>query len=192
MRGKITAERTRFPLWLGCALAILFVLNAAAAVALLHPPQFAMALAPSEMRPEQGAAWTAPVPLGNAVFNADGDRDAPLRSNLRLFENQIELKPGQSLHADIREKGAGRFSHWHQWIYFSTSDGTDPRSNGRTYSVSVTGALSTNLLLALALLNVSFFLLVRPTLIRRYGGSTASVSSSDSALILPPWRSLRW
>jgi hypothetical protein len=32
--------------------------------------------------------------------------------------------------------GAGAYSHWQGYLYFSASDGSDPRANGRTYTVS--------------------------------------------------------
>lgn len=54
-------------------------------------------------------------------------------STLRIFEDGVELGPAHSLHRDIRELGEGRFSHWHTNLYFSASDNTDPRTNGRTY-----------------------------------------------------------
>ncbi|MBX9774056.1 MAG: hypothetical protein K2Y71_06545 [Xanthobacteraceae bacterium] len=178
--------RTRFPLWLGGALALLFLLNAAAAIALLRPPQFTVVIDPSQMRSESGLAWIVPVPLGNVVFQVEGDRTSRPRSNLRLFENQTELKPGGSLHADIREQGSGRFSHWRQSLYFSTTDGSDPRKNGRTYSVSVAGGLNTYLLLALALLDFLCFAALRPILIRRYGQSAERVRSPDFMPTLSP------
>ena len=36
-----------------------------------------------------------------------------------------------AFHADIAEKGSGRWSHWRGGVYFSASDNSDPRSNGR-------------------------------------------------------------
>ena len=33
----------------------------------------------------------------------------------------------------IRNEGGGAFSHWNGSLYFSTSDHTDPTSNGREY-----------------------------------------------------------
>ena len=58
-------------------------------------------------------------------------------SPVRLFENGVELKPAHALHADIVAYGGGRFSDWNgPWLYFSTSDNTDPRTNGRIYSWS--------------------------------------------------------
>ena len=63
------------------------------------------------------------------------------RSFLKLFEDGIELPGGHSLHADIRDVGEGRFSLWQAddgdtRLNFSTSDNTDPNSNGRIYGVA--------------------------------------------------------
>lgn len=63
---------------------------------------------------------------------------ATTSSKLRLFENGKELGPAHSRHADIRNLGMGRFSHWDNGssdtLYLSASDNTDPRTNGRTYT----------------------------------------------------------
>ena len=37
------------------------------------------------------------------------------------------------MHATIRATGRGAFSHWGPTLYFSSSDGTSPLENGRTY-----------------------------------------------------------
>jgi hypothetical protein len=37
------------------------------------------------------------------------------------------------LHDQIRHEGKGRYSHWGDHVFFSSSDNTDPRTNGRTY-----------------------------------------------------------
>ncbi len=60
-------------------------------------------------------------------------------SRLRLFEDDSKLGPAHSGHEAIRGVGEGRFSHWGsktgdtQTLYFSASDNSDPRTNGRTY-----------------------------------------------------------
>jgi len=46
--------------------------------------------------------------------------------------------PANALHEDIRTLGGGRFSFWYDYVYFSTSDHTDPRTNGRRYEVEYT------------------------------------------------------
>lgn len=57
----------------------------------------------------------------------------PHRSQLRLFEDGRELTAGHSLHDVIARRGGGRFSHWGRTLFFSSSDGSDPAVNGRTY-----------------------------------------------------------
>ena len=58
-------------------------------------------------------------------------------SKLRLFENGVELGPAHTPHATIQSSGGGRFSHWYKSLYFSASDNSDPRTNGRSYSIAI-------------------------------------------------------
>jgi len=60
----------------------------------------------------------------------------PKGSRLRLYEDGIELGPRHSLHSDIAARGGGSFSQWHGYLYFSTSDNSDPRTNGRRYEAA--------------------------------------------------------
>lgn len=70
-----------------------------------------------------------------------GDSGAqPTASSLKIFENGKELGPAHSLHKDIRDLGQGRFSHWGNELYFSSSDNSDPLTNGRVYTISYTGS----------------------------------------------------
>ena len=59
------------------------------------------------------------------------------QSVLKIFENGIQLNPAHSPHADIRNIGRGRFSHWSNTLYFSASDNTNPKTNGRTYTYTI-------------------------------------------------------
>ncbi|MCC8937619.1 hypothetical protein H8A99_14345 [Bradyrhizobium sp. Arg68] len=59
----------------------------------------------------------------------EGDRT----SKLVVYENERQLGPGHATFTDINEHGGGRFSHQPTGIIFSTSDGTDPNTNGRVY-----------------------------------------------------------
>ncbi|GEM_PF-1462505 len=52
---------------------------------------------------------------------------------LGLWEGRRRLSPGGCLHDDIRALGGGRYSVWGDHLYFSTSDNSDPRTNGRSY-----------------------------------------------------------
>ena len=64
-----------------------------------------------------------------------GDKGGP-PSMCVLLEDGKPLGPPRALHADIRKKGRGRYSHWTQrTLYFSTSDNSDPRTNGRKYTL---------------------------------------------------------
>ncbi|MGY8635717.1 glycosyltransferase, partial [Bradyrhizobium sp. 14AA] len=57
------------------------------------------------------------------------------RSALELFEDGVPLGPAHALHDEIATLGEGRFSHWARDLLFSSSDGQDPRHNGRRYVV---------------------------------------------------------
>lgn len=77
-----------------------------------------------------GYCFKASLPgdLGTGDSNAD-----PYASNLILLENGLGLGPAHAVHDLIRNAGHGLFSHWQGALYFSTSDNTDPRRNGREY-----------------------------------------------------------
>ena len=77
-----------------------------------------------------GHCFTAPTP---ADAPQGDDLDRPDHSSLRVFEDGGELGPPHSLHKDISLEGGGRFSHWGRELMFSSSDGSDPRTNGRSY-----------------------------------------------------------
>jgi hypothetical protein len=51
-----------------------------------------------------------------------------------LEDNKPLIGPSNALHDEIRQLGKGRYSFWHSDVFFSTSDNSDPRTNGRTYS----------------------------------------------------------
>ncbi len=68
------------------------------------------------------------------------DSVSPERSPLRLLEDGRPLAPAHCLHATIREVGNGGYSHWGgegHFFLFSTSDNSDPNTNGRPYTVTL-------------------------------------------------------
>jgi hypothetical protein len=68
-------------------------------------------------------------------FGTPGDTNTSLTSSiLTLYENGAALGPAHSLHADIRQYGLGRFSHWGNQLYWSASDNSNPMTNGRKYT----------------------------------------------------------
>ncbi len=78
---------------------------------------------------EEGLCYLARIPL--IVPN---ERDEG-QTGIRLFEDDVELSESKSTHADIRSLGGGRFSQWGETLYFSTTDGSDPTTNDRRYTI---------------------------------------------------------
>ncbi|MCA6117782.1 hypothetical protein J6524_23320 [Bradyrhizobium sp. WSM 1738] len=64
--------------------------------------------------------------------------DNNTQSTIELYENNTRLGPAHSNHPDIAHLGGGRFSHWRKngtTVYWSSSDNTNPMTNGRAYWV---------------------------------------------------------
>lgn len=74
---------------------------------------------------EVGFAWLVPTTVDPGVRKLD------------VYENGTKLGGADALHEEIRKTGKGLYSHWKSGedskIYFSTSDNSDPNTNGRTY-----------------------------------------------------------
>ena len=85
----------------------------------------------ADIRPEKGLAFIASITTSYA-----SDREGV--SEALLFEDDVPLT-GHQPHADIRTEGRGRFSHWGSSIYLSSTDGSDPTSNGREYRLVFPG-----------------------------------------------------
>ena len=78
---------------------------------------------------ESGQCWSGRLP--DSV--TPGDTVDASGSPLLLLEDDRMLGPAHAPHAAIRADGGGRYSHWHTALLFSSSDGSDPNTNGRTY-----------------------------------------------------------
>jgi hypothetical protein len=97
------------------------------------PPPLGHYDQPIRARDTTGFDVFAPAPEYEELSDS---LDRPTRSPLVIYENGKPLGPAHSLHIDIHKLGHGRFSHWtNVGFIFSSSDGTDPRTNGRTYRV---------------------------------------------------------
>jgi hypothetical protein len=143
------------------------VLTFALVVAAIAPPQLEANLVAAQISADGGFAYTIPIPLRPPVgYVIDSDRPGRVVSNLRLRENGQPLGAAHSAHADIRERGQGRYSHWQGWLYFSASDSSDPRSNGRSYTISATASIHPYGLAAVALIDVLALIAARSWLMR--------------------------
>lgn len=85
---------------------------------------------PAAATPETGLCFTVAVPA--AIREA---LDADEGASAQLLEDGQPLPHPDAVHDEIREQGAGRYSLWGETLYFSTVDGSDPRTNGRAYAL---------------------------------------------------------
>lgn len=83
--------------------------------------------------PDGGQSWHVTLPADWRPLASDSDD--PERSRVVLLEDGAPLGPANASHSRIDTQGEGRFSHWGNLLYFSSSDGSDPRHNGRTYEL---------------------------------------------------------
>jgi hypothetical protein len=76
-----------------------------------------------------------------SIFEPDADREeGDTTSPIELYENGLRLGPAHSSMVDIKMHGKGRFNyvrakHPGGEVRFSSSDNTNPMTNGRTYWV---------------------------------------------------------
>ena len=86
----------------------------------------------NSIKHENGYCWEIDL----SFFAIEGDSSIePQRSVYVLCEDGQPIGTGHSSHEFIRNIGKGYFSHWGKNLLFSTSDNSDPRSNGRLYSL---------------------------------------------------------
>lgn len=78
--------------------------------------------------PDQGKCFIASVPP-HLISDHEG------YSRVTLLEEGIPLPYGHAAHEDIRIKGEGRYCHWGAQIYFSSSDNSNPATNGKLYEI---------------------------------------------------------
>jgi 2-polyprenyl-3-methyl-5-hydroxy-6-metoxy-1,4-benzoquinol methylase len=83
---------------------------------------------------ERGNMWQWPLPEFAHLADMLGN---DTRSKLFLFEDGQQLPYPHAVHDEIDQLGKGRFSHWEGAVLFSSSDGSDPNTNGRAYHMLV-------------------------------------------------------
>jgi hypothetical protein len=93
---------------------------------------------PHQIRPDGENAYVVDL-AGLGIF-AQSDREfhvsgATIVSRLVMLEDGAPLGPPHQIHDVIRSKGLGRYSHWGNGLHFSSSDNSDPRVNGRVYTI---------------------------------------------------------
>ncbi len=79
----------------------------------------------------KGLAWIAALPSPLHLGPSTMERGRA------IFEDGRKLLPTSSMHADISSLGNGANAFWKDVVCFSTSDGSDPNFNNRTYTVAL-------------------------------------------------------
>ncbi|MFI4849361.1 MAG: transglutaminase family protein [Gimesia chilikensis] len=86
-------------------------------------------ITPAAMSHEIGVGYVARLKIPH-------EADSKSRSACFLLEDGQPLPHPHALHKRIRETGKGHYSHWTPTtLYFSASDSSDPRTNGRKYEL---------------------------------------------------------
>jgi hypothetical protein len=130
------------------------VLTAALVLVCILRPTLTAEIRPAQISRDQGQAYSSGPILVARLVGSDS-LALPERSRLELLEDGVPLGPAHSQHQRIREVGHGDYSHWAGAVLFSSSDGTDPRTNGRRYIVRVRADVTSRFVLpALALLAI--------------------------------------
>ncbi|MBF0495586.1 MAG: hypothetical protein HQK58_03265 [Deltaproteobacteria bacterium] len=86
---------------------------------------------PRPFLPQMWNFWTAHLP---GYAHLADTREDYARSPLILLENGIRLGPAHAITKSL-EKGFGCYAHYKEYLSFSSSDNSDPNTNGRTYEI---------------------------------------------------------
>lgn len=163
----------------------LLLVNLSWAAAFFFRPSFDFILPPENIHPESGSAYLFHLTNPSLFYGLRGDDLADLRrSNLRLFENDQLLGPAHAVHEAVRTSGGGAFSHWGKDLYFSASDNSDPRVNGRVYRVEVRATFRLLAAAVFAALNLTGLVILLLCFARASMISLAAVQGSLTAVLI--------
>lgn len=127
--NRIEQTYSRSSLFLGIVFLTIFLFLFLIRIGVINISQEEMStINTSEINIDSGYSYTVVVDFPNSDVNVGA-------SKLEVLENGTPLFSAHSLHDGIRNKGLGRYSHWGRYLYFSSSDNSDPRINGYTYTI---------------------------------------------------------
>lgn len=90
---------------------------------------------------ESGNLYVVPIPVQENMLITYKDEASGELNRLILMENGRALGPAATSHDVIRKEGQGRFSHWQGHAWFSTLDGSNPKTNSHNYTGLIKGEL---------------------------------------------------
>jgi 4-amino-4-deoxy-L-arabinose transferase-like glycosyltransferase len=150
-------------------------------------------------------AWTT-VPIDSESAVPDGGHAVSIgvgtlwmsahrtgQSVARVLENGVGLATPDARHDDIRDFGRGRFSLWGGRLFWSASDNSDPRTNGRRYELVWPLRIHAGVLILawLASLGATFRALLAtaraPRAVERFGRLTAWTRALEARITASRW-----
>ena len=141
------------------------------------------------MNAESGYAYTIALRLPDTlihVFPSDRNGDV---STLVVLEDGAKLGPGHSSHDSIRTERSRAFFALGGYLYFSASDSSDPRANGRTYTAVATATVAPWITILILALDAAFLVVMRKSLLatlrrHRDGAVRALAGAAVAAALL--------
>ncbi|SMD15950.1 hypothetical protein [Rhizobium sp. RU36D] len=142
----------------------------------------------NDIKFDSGNLYLAPIPVQENVFITYKDEANGALNRLILMENGRALGPAATSHDVIRKEGQGRFSHWQGHVWFSTVDGSNPKTNSYTYTGVIKGEIRLPFLIAYWVgIAVTIFVFVRfisPSFIQHKRPSTPVLTLVDYIVLL--------
>ena len=170
----LSAERLRLSVTKGldCIIALVAAVALFFVAASMLAPRLTTSLDAAGMSNDGGYAFVVGAGLRTHwPYSIPSNPDSTLApGDVRLTEDGKFFGTLEPNHAVIRQYGEGRFNFWQGTLWFSSSDNTDPRTNGRTYGIRVKSRLARSAYLAMIMSVPAFVLLI----IGRLGPSLAN------------------
>ncbi len=127
-----------------CAIALLALAAVVLSTMTAMAPRFKASMATDQISAEGGHAFTF-----GPGFEAQWPYAIPSHPDFTLAPDDIKVTEDgkffgtlEPAHDTIRQLGDGRFNFWEGGLWFSSSDNTDPRTNGRAYGIRVKARLA--------------------------------------------------
>ena len=189
---RLRERRFRSRRQIRTVVAVLVGLNALIAWWVVIGIEVEYPIPPDQIAFKEGHSYEYRLPNRLLRVRTDSQLDKR-RAESALREDGKPIGPAHGNHRSIISIGMGKYSHWDSTLYFSTSDNSDPRTNGRHYSLISRGRLPSDFLIlsVLPLLPFLFFGLYRWTATRfpQRGPSTTEGGTTATRYLL---RGLVW
>ena len=114
-------------------------------------------ISPALMQHNRGYAYVVSIAHDWPLVVRSSNIEQPYRADTRVFEDGVLLGPTHLRNDTVRRKGGGMYSHWGERLFFSASDNSDPKMNGRAYTATYTLFLAPSVLVVVALVDLVLF-----------------------------------